>query len=824
MKTDLMLRYLESLDHEVTEVRILRKDGYFQGRRAPTIISGYYEKTQYEKLIADITPFENDDGTKCIWTTLQIAKKATLARANNRLRLTDWKPVTTGDTDISHFTIFPIDLDSDNPTETSASDDELKRSAERAKEIYRVITEDLGLPAVKAMSGNGCHILIYLEPLEATPENIERFYNSGKIIEHLYKTDIKNYNPARCWKLYETTVRKGDNIEERPHRRSRLIEFPDEIQRVPFIELETNLLTIAPEELLNPPARNTKPRQKQSQPKGKRLPKLENRDDLETFARELGAVPNSEWKSKASYELCRTHCPLCSRDDHGKLTYGSNGECGYSCHSNTCAGKNFQDLYESRGYSKSEYQSPPPSSPKSQASQQIQDDFGTEPPTFQVLHEKDIATIPVFPDTLTDLEPFSLYIEAFKGKTEVCPAFHFATLLTTIGATIGRRAFYNGITPLYPNFFTCICGQTGASRKSTALALGAMTLENADRNVFQIEGLSTPEGLVRHFALPKGQEHGEPLNEYKDTAPIGIDRYIGGDEALLDHMLQHSSAREGFRGLAVIDEMASLFKKANKAGSEGLLQKLSEFYDNKRRIVNPPSNDPTVALNPCLSMMGATTISWLEGNIKVDDITGGIGRRFLYFVDQGEVTDIPLTEPGDRVLLELVEKIIKGIRADLDRPMAYEYNEDAKKEYTEWYYTQRQRQRDEKDEIMKAIGEGIHVHVQKASIIFSIFQNGKGDYKIKPEAIGLAIIFAEYLRECQKYLFASLATSEQEKIDRRVIETLTKEVWLTSRDLYRKLRVSSDLMNRTLDNLLRLKLIGVDNTGKSPKYAVIKED
>ena len=340
-----METYLQSLGHEVTEVRILRKDRHFGGKYVGNTISGYYTPDHYDKLISDITPYERDENTKCIWTTLQSADVAVLARAANRLQ-TDAK-VTTADNNIKHFVVFPIDVDSTNPSETSASEPELNDTKQRAAAIYSVLT-DLGLSVVKASSGNGCHLLIYIHPLDATPENIARFKTTGDIVKALWDTDEKNYNPARCWKLYGTTTRKGDNIPERPHRKSE-IWLPDSIQRVSFDDVEKAILSIAPAET---PIETESSRKTSRKRDGKRLPPLESREDLERLARECGAVPNSEWKEKKDYELCRTYCPLCQREDHGKLTYSPTGECGYGCHSNTCAGKNFQDLYESAGYSK----------------------------------------------------------------------------------------------------------------------------------------------------------------------------------------------------------------------------------------------------------------------------------------------------------------------------------------------------------------------------------------------------------------------------------------------------------------------------------------
>jgi len=39
--------------------------------------------------------------------------------------------------------------------------------------------------------------------------------------------DIANHNASRIWKLYGTLSRKGNNLEDCPHRRSEILEHPE---------------------------------------------------------------------------------------------------------------------------------------------------------------------------------------------------------------------------------------------------------------------------------------------------------------------------------------------------------------------------------------------------------------------------------------------------------------------------------------------------------------------------------------------------------------------------------------------------------------------
>ena len=361
------IAYLKSLQHEVTEVRILRESPYLQlngsgrGEFVGKTVFGYYDNQHYEKLVADIAPYETDPDTKGIYTTIQRCDPSLLARASNRLK-TAGDNSTTSDGNITHFSVFPIDVDSGCASGISATDAELDASKLIAADIAKKLSE-LGIPMVKAISGNGWHILVYLdELLEVNEDTTVRFKRCGDILVNQWGGDATVYNPARIWKLYGTTAKKGDPTDDRPHRQAKILEptNPDEIKRISFDALEKAILSLQPVEPTTTESDKTSTQPKGTRSNGKRLPPLESREDLERLARDCGAEPQGNWQQKPDYEACKTHCPLCHRDKCGVITYSAGGECGYKCHTNTCSGANFQSLYESAGYAKA----PEPTKPK----------------------------------------------------------------------------------------------------------------------------------------------------------------------------------------------------------------------------------------------------------------------------------------------------------------------------------------------------------------------------------------------------------------------------------------------------------------------------
>ena len=160
------IAFLESLGHAVTEVRILRDTPYLKtnggrGEFVGKTVFGYYDNEHYDKLVQDIQPYENDPDTKGIYTTIQRCDPALLARASNRLKQASDNS-TTSDNNVTHFCVFPIDVDSGCPSGVSATDAELEASKVIAAAIAKTLTE-LEIPLVKTKSGNGWHILVYLD-------------------------------------------------------------------------------------------------------------------------------------------------------------------------------------------------------------------------------------------------------------------------------------------------------------------------------------------------------------------------------------------------------------------------------------------------------------------------------------------------------------------------------------------------------------------------------------------------------------------------------------------------------------------------------------
>lgn len=177
-------------------------------------------------------------GAHGVYFTLNPVDPALIARASNRLSA---EISTTSDKDVKCIRWLPIDLDPVRVSGVSSTNEELERAKGVARQIAERLEDKYGFPpGIRAMSGNGYHILYRLKDLENddTTEGkmkkllwaLARDFTSDTVM-----VDEKVFNPARIWKLYGTTGRKGDNTQDRPHRRS-ILYNPVKLDEVPCVE------------------------------------------------------------------------------------------------------------------------------------------------------------------------------------------------------------------------------------------------------------------------------------------------------------------------------------------------------------------------------------------------------------------------------------------------------------------------------------------------------------------------------------------------------------------------------------------------------------
>lgn len=332
------MRWKEFINAEEVSkaIKVLQGDGnIFEVRAMGTakkdILSGYFRDADTLLKAFDTI----DMRSRNVYITLGQIKEDCFARAQSEQFLK--APQTTSDTDIAAYRWLFVDLDPIRTVGISSSDEELQLAYGLAEKVMNYL-RDMGFTEpVRAMSGNGIHLL-YKISLPNTKENVGIIERCLKVLADMFSTDkvkidTTNSNPSRICKLHGTMAQKGRSTQKRPHRMSRILSVPDEIQQTQ----EEILRRLAAELPSDEPKADRRPTGRGSQ---------QQAFDLPAFMREHGLnVFHERSNDRAEiYEL--EECPFdpSHKEGDAKIFHYHNGAIAFKCHHNSCRQYKWQDV------------------------------------------------------------------------------------------------------------------------------------------------------------------------------------------------------------------------------------------------------------------------------------------------------------------------------------------------------------------------------------------------------------------------------------------------------------------------------------------------
>lgn len=309
-------------DGELFEVRIINKNG-----KSNKIISGYFKDA--DTLLDKLQTVDLRGAN--IYITLNQIKSELFSRQQSESFVLGAN--STDDTDVVGYKWLFIDLDPKRITGVSSSDEELKGAYELASRIYNYLRDRGFTEPVKAVSGNGAHLL-YRVKLQNSEYNKSLIERCLKALSMLFDTDAisvdtANFNPARICKLYGTLAQKGRSTDDRPHRMSKIIGDAKICEPTDIKYLE-ELAAELPQEEIKPTKYNNY---------------NTNDFDIEQWLDNYGLTyRRAPYKDGTKYVL--DECPF----DHNHkspdsmVTVSSMGAIGFKCLHNSCSDKHWRDL------------------------------------------------------------------------------------------------------------------------------------------------------------------------------------------------------------------------------------------------------------------------------------------------------------------------------------------------------------------------------------------------------------------------------------------------------------------------------------------------
>ncbi len=208
---------------ELRAVEVERREGWSQTE------SGYFDYDHLEEMAK--AALEVERYALGVYFCLNPLKPGMLSRRVNRIAKAREGKLTS-DSHVLRRKWLLIDADPVREPSDIPSTDEEKEDSRQTILAVRTFLAGRGWPEpVLADSGNGHHLLY---PVTLPPDDgevVKRVLEAvaARFDTDRVKIDRKVFNPARITKLYGTLSRKGDHTSARPHRRSGILEIPEEV-------------------------------------------------------------------------------------------------------------------------------------------------------------------------------------------------------------------------------------------------------------------------------------------------------------------------------------------------------------------------------------------------------------------------------------------------------------------------------------------------------------------------------------------------------------------------------------------------------------------
>ena len=340
------------------------------------------------------------------------------------------------------------------------------------------------------------------------------------------------------------------------------------------------------------------------------------------------------------------------------------------------------------------------------------------------------------------------YMEIMAPTTEAADAFHLGVGLTVAGAALGRtvRGRYAG-GEIYPNLFSLLIGSAGGSRKDTAIS----------------RGVPWPRIMERGGLMGTATE--SPYHLFSDA---------GSSQALIDVLAEQPN------GLLYLSEFARLTRNARRQGTSDLIPTLLLAFDNPPQLQVVSRGKPALALNPCLSLIGAIQPDILSIEFGENDTSSGFTSRLLYFCGEGKDVALPDPPPPDGARLAGLYRQLLEIREE-----GRELRQDgtAGDAWDEFYLTDRRRIVD--GVTQDTMRTRLALLVRKVALIYAATERCDCIMREHLEA-AIAVVEWQWANVC--LLSGDWGASVGQAIERKVLSVLREHGAMPRRTLWELVR------------------------------------
>ena len=357
------------------------------------------------------------------------------------------------------------------------------------------------------------------------------------------------------------------------------------------------------------------------------------------------------------------------------------------------------------------------------------------------------------------------YFDYAEPITDAPPVYHLFTALSTIGAAIGNKAYINfGPNRIYPNLWIILLAPSSIFRKTTCINIARSILDKI-----------SPKSVFAHHITT---------------------------EKMLSELNNHPA------GIITPFEFKSLMMMLAKDYNNGLKELLTEIYDSPASLKRSTMGNSFEIINPSLSILSASTLSWFNESVKSGDVFGGFLSRFLFVPSTTKKEFMafpPDAEQGKVNKLVMNNKKVTEIEGQADRSVVTSI-------YTNWA----KRNEDfilnhPNQETLAPFLTRMSIYTLKFALILNISE-GKG-LKITLPNMYRAILITEFLKRHLEELAGEAFGSDSDKRRLKVYKMIQKEPGIKKRRIIANAHIPANQLGPILEILLEEEKIRYERDG-----------
>jgi hypothetical protein len=346
-------------------------------------------------------------------------------------------------------------------------------------------------------------------------------------------------------------------------------------------------------------------------------------------------------------------------------------------------------------------------------------------------HRESPLALATFPE-IAWVGPFNDYRRLVCNTTEAPNALHWGALYITLGMLIGRQRYVETPHPVYANDYAIVIGETGLGRKSTAIEYIHECLERLGAPIEVLSGLNSAEGLY------------EQLARASDT-----------------------------RALIFEDELRTLMAAATRKGTRNMLPCLCRLYRAPKYDQLTMRHGGLKAERPFVSLLGATTTTWIRSGLEEEAVSGGFFNRCLVIAGERKSWVAHPTPPAQdrfetfisRWLRPLVEKLRDGPQSSVHEDLA------AWQRWESWYPKWQEYRLKHYNETLQQLTARTDIHARKIALTYAIVQRHD---EITQQDLDIGIAVAEHCESLTVQLLGDVNQSRLTRVENRILALLSK--------------------------------------------------